>query len=98
MTGIHHITAIADDPQRTIDFYTKVMGLRLVKLTVNLDDPRTYHFYFGNETGTQDRFSRFFRGPARRTGAQAAGRWLPLRSPRQSARCGTGIGACGRAR
>ena len=44
MTGIHQITAIAMIPQRTIDFYTKVMGLRLVKLTVNFDDSRTYHF------------------------------------------------------
>src|SRR5690606_6486916 len=50
--GLHHITAIANDAQQNLDFYTKVLGLRLVKKTVNFDDPGTYHFYFGNETGT----------------------------------------------
>lgn len=53
--GIHHITGIAGDPQRNFDFYTKVLGLRFVKKTVNFDDPHTYHFYFGNyqaEPGT----------------------------------------------
>ena len=44
--GIHHITAIACDPQRTLDFYIGFLGLRLVKKTVNFDDPGTYHFYF----------------------------------------------------
>ena len=48
--GIHHITAIARNPQRNIDFYSGLMGLRLVKLTVNFDDPTTYHLYYG--TGT----------------------------------------------
>ncbi|MDQ3967486.1 MAG: VOC family protein, partial [Thermoproteota archaeon] len=46
--GIHHITAIARNPQRNIDFYSGLMGLRLVKLTVNFDDPTTYHLYYGN--------------------------------------------------
>jgi glyoxalase family protein len=46
--GIHHVTAIARDPQANLDFYTDFLGLRLVKLTVNFDDPGTYHFYFGN--------------------------------------------------
>jgi len=58
--GIHHITAIASDPQRNIDFYTDVLGLRLVKLTVNFDDPRTYHFYFGNGRGTPGSILTFF--------------------------------------
>ncbi|SFE58633.1 ring-cleaving dioxygenase [Alteribacillus iranensis] len=49
--GIHHITAIVGDPQENLDFYTEVLGLRLVKQTVNFDDPGTYHFYFGNEEG-----------------------------------------------
>jgi catechol-2,3-dioxygenase len=49
--GIHHVTAIASDPQKNIDFYTQVLGLRLVKLTINFDDPTTYHLYFGDETG-----------------------------------------------
>lgn len=44
--GLHHITAIAGDAQRNYDFYTKVHGLRLVKKTVNFDDPETYHYYF----------------------------------------------------
>ena len=42
--GLHHVTAIAIDPQANIDFYTQVVGLRLVKDTVNFDDPGTYHF------------------------------------------------------
>jgi glyoxalase family protein len=61
--GIHHITAIAGDPQRTLEFYTAVLGLRLVKLTVNFDDPGTYHFYFGNETGAPGSILTFFPWP-----------------------------------
>src|SRR5947199_4994659 len=58
--GIHHITAIAADPVRNLDFYTEVMGMRLVKKTVNFDDPGTYHFYFGNETGAPGTILTFF--------------------------------------
>ena len=58
--GLHHITAIANDAQQNLDFYTKVLGLRLVKKTVNFDDPGTYHFYFGNETGTPGTILTFF--------------------------------------
>jgi len=58
--GLHHITAIAGDARRNQDFYTKVLGLRLVKKTVNFDDPGTYHFYFGNETGTPGTILTFF--------------------------------------
>ncbi len=58
--GIHHITAIASDPQRTLDFYTQALGLRLVKLTVNFDDPGTYHFYFGDEAGRPGTILTFF--------------------------------------
>jgi glyoxalase family protein len=61
--GIHHITAIAGDPQPNLDFYTAVLGLRLVKLTVNFDDPGTYHFYFGNEKGTPGSILTFFPWP-----------------------------------
>ena len=64
--GIHHITAIAGDPQRNLDFYTSILGLRLVKLTVNFDDPGTYHFYFGNEVGSPGSILTFFRGRTRR--------------------------------
>lgn len=58
--GIHHITAIAGDAQRNYDFYTKVLGLRFVKKTVNFDDPGTYHFYFGNENGSPGTILTFF--------------------------------------
>jgi glyoxalase family protein len=50
--GIHHITAISSDAQKTYDFYSKVLGLRLVKKSVNQDDVETYHLFFGNKTGT----------------------------------------------
>ena len=49
ISGIHHVTAIAGEPQRYLCFYTGILGLKLVKLTVNYDDPTTYHFYFGQE-------------------------------------------------
>ncbi len=58
--GLHHITAIADSAKRNLDFYTQVLGVRLVKKTVNFDDPGTYHFYFGNETGTPGTILTFF--------------------------------------
>ena len=58
--GIHHITAIAGEAQRNFDFYTKVLGVRLVKKTVNFDDPHTYHFYYGNENGTPGTILTFF--------------------------------------
>jgi glyoxalase family protein len=59
-TGIHHITAIVGHPQENIDFYTGVLGLRLVKQTVNFDDPGTYHLYFGNEGGKPGTIVTFF--------------------------------------
>jgi glyoxalase family protein len=58
--GIHHITAIAGDPQRSLEFYAGVLGLRLVKKTVNYDDPETYHFYFGDTAGTPGSILTFF--------------------------------------
>ena len=51
MPGIHHVTAIAGDPVKNLRFYTRDLGLRFVKKTVNFDDPSTYHFYYGDETG-----------------------------------------------
>ena len=60
LKGIHHITAIAGNAQRNYDFYTKVLGLRLVKKTVNYDDPGTYHFYYGNEVGEPGTILTFF--------------------------------------
>src|SRR4030095_11380833 len=58
--GLHHITAIASDPQRNLDFYVGVLGLRMVKKTVNFDDPETYHFYYGDEYGTPGTILTFF--------------------------------------
>ena len=58
--GIHHITAIVGHPQENVDFYAGVLGLRLVKQTVNFDDPETYHLYFGNEGGKPGTIITFF--------------------------------------
>lgn len=72
--GIHHITAIAGDARRNFDFYTKVLGLRFIKRTVNFDDPHTYHFYFGDEQGTPGTILTFFPwGSAVRQGKRGAG-------------------------
>jgi glyoxalase family protein len=60
ITGIHHITAIAGNAKSNLDFYTRVLGLRMVKRTVNFDDPGTYHFYYGNEHGTPGTILTFF--------------------------------------
>jgi len=73
ISGIHHITAIAGDPQRNLDFYTGVLGLRLVKLTVNFDDPGTYHFYFGNEAGGPGSILTFFPWPTAPRGTVGTG-------------------------
>lgn len=60
ITGIHHITALAGDAQKNIDFYTGILGIRLVKKTVNFDAPEVYHFYYGDETGTPGSILTFF--------------------------------------
>ena len=70
---IHHVTAIAGDPQRNLDFYTGVLGLRLVKLTVNYDDPDTYHFYFGDELGRPGSILTFFPWSGGRAGRHGVG-------------------------
>lgn len=70
--GIHHVTAIAGDPRRNLAFYAGTLGLRLVKRTVNFDDPGTYHFYFGDRTGAPGSLLTFFPwadAPAGRPGA-----------------------------
>ena len=58
--GLHHVTAIAGAPQRNIDFYITGLGLRLVKKTVNFDDPGTYHLYYGDEAGRPGSLITFF--------------------------------------
>ena len=58
--GIHHVTAIAGPAPRNVGFYTRTLGLRMVKKTVNFDDPGTYHFYYGDETGQPGTILTFF--------------------------------------
>jgi glyoxalase family protein len=60
ISGIHHVTAIASDAQKNLDFYTGILGLRLVKKTVNFDGPDVYHFYYGDEVGTPGSILTFF--------------------------------------
>jgi glyoxalase family protein len=76
INGLHHITAISGAPQRNLDFYAKVLGLRFVKRTVNFDDPSVYHLYYGNETGAPGTAMTFFPwehlGPARRGTGEVA--------------------------
>ncbi|MFF5989890.1 ring-cleaving dioxygenase [Prauserella flavalba] len=59
-SGLHHVTAIGGDPQRNADFYLRTLGLRLVKTTVNFDDPGTYHLYYGDESGKPGTLLTFF--------------------------------------
>jgi glyoxalase family protein len=61
--GLHHVTAIAGEPQANVNFYTGVLGLRLVKLTVNFDDPTTYHLYYGDGQGHPGTILTFFPWP-----------------------------------
>ncbi len=71
--GLHHVTAIAGNALRNYDFYTRVLGLRLVKKTVNFDDPGTYHFYFGDETGSAGTILTFFPWEHITTGRRGTG-------------------------
>jgi glyoxalase family protein len=73
IAGLHHVTAIARDPQANVDFYTEVLGLRLVKKTVNFDDPGTYHLYYGDEVGRPGTLLTFFPWPLARLGRSGAG-------------------------
>ncbi len=71
--GIHHVTAIGGDPQRTVDFYAGVLGLRFVKRTVNFDAPDTYHLYFGDEAGRPGTILTFFSWPGGAPGRRGTG-------------------------
>ncbi|HET7264234.1 MAG TPA: ring-cleaving dioxygenase [bacterium] len=71
--GIHHVTAIAGDPQQNVDFYAGLLGLRLIKRTVNFDDPGTYHLYFGDEAGHPGTILTFFPWPGAPRGRHGAG-------------------------
>ncbi|MDO9379580.1 MAG: ring-cleaving dioxygenase [Nocardioidaceae bacterium] len=71
--GLHHVTAIASDPQANVDFYTRALGLRLIKQTVNFDAPDTYHLYYGDAKGSPSSILTFFPWPDVPKGRQGAG-------------------------
>src|SRR3954453_5555598 len=71
--GLHHVTAIATSPQRNVDFYTRTLGLRLVKQTVNFDAPDSYHLYYGDEQGSPSSLLTFFPWPGVPKGRHGAG-------------------------
>jgi len=71
--GLHHVTAIASDPQANVDLYMSLLGLRLVKRTVNFDDPTTYHLYYGDQVGTPGSILTFFPWPGAPRGTRGTG-------------------------
>lgn len=71
--GLHHITLVTANAQRTVDFYTRTLGLRLVKQTVNFDDPTSYHLYFGDQTGRPGTAITFFEWPGTPAGKPGIG-------------------------
>ena len=73
LSGFHHLTAIVGDPQENVDFYTRVLGQRLVKQTVNFDDPGTYHLYYGDEKGAPGTIMTFFPWPDAPQGRRGTG-------------------------
>ncbi len=73
IVGLHHVTAIASNPQRNLDFYTELLGLRFVKRTINFDDPGTYHFYFGDDIGSPGTILTFFPWPNAMPGSVGVG-------------------------
>lgn len=72
--GIHHVTAISGDPQVNVEFYLEFLGLRLVKRTINFDDPDSYHLYYGDERGSPGTLLTFFPWPDGPRGARGPGR------------------------
>src|SRR3954464_3480834 len=73
LEGIHHITAITGDAPRNVDFYARLLGLRLLKKSVNQDDPTVYHLFYGDEDGTPGNDITFFEYPGARPGQAGAG-------------------------
>jgi glyoxalase family protein len=73
LEGIHHVTCITADAPRNLDFYTRVLGLRLVKKTVNQDDPTVYHLFYADERGNAGADITFFEYPGARPGRAGAG-------------------------
>ncbi len=84
--GLHHVTAICGSAHRNLNFYTKVLGLRLVKKTVNFDDPGTYHLYYGDEVGQPGSVLTFFSWDGVAPGRVGVGETLrtSFRVPRSS--------------
>ena len=74
LEGIHHVTAITGDAPGNVDFYTRVLGLRLVKKSVNQDDPTVYHLFYADEAGSAGSDITFFEYPGARRG-RAGGGW-----------------------
>ncbi len=73
ITGLHHVTAIASDAQKNVDFYAGILGLRMVKKTVNFDAPDIYHLYYGNEDGSPGTIMTFFIYPDNFQGRKGKG-------------------------
>lgn len=71
--GLHHLTVMASDPQKNVDFFTQVLGQRMVKVTVNFDDPGTYHLYYGDETGAPGTIMTYFPWPGAVRGQRGNG-------------------------
>ncbi len=78
-TGLHHVTAFSGPALRNLDFHTRVLGLRLVKKTVNFDDPGTYHLYYGDAAGRPGSILTFF--PVERAAPAGSGSARPRRPP-----------------
>src|SRR6266487_6502199 len=73
LEGLHHVTAITAEAQQNADFYVETLGLRMVKKTVNYDQPDVYHLYYGDERGTPGSIITFFEFPGARRGRHGAG-------------------------
>src|SRR2546429_9782725 len=78
LEGIHHVTAITADAPGNVDFYARVLGLRLVKKSVNQDDPTVYHLFYGDERGDPGADITFFEYPGARRGTPGAGLGHPI--------------------
>src|ERR1700733_2289904 len=76
VTGLHHITALASDAQQCVNFYAGILGLRLVKKTINFDAPEVYHLYYGNEKGSPGTILTFFPYPSIPQGRKGKGQLL----------------------
>jgi len=73
LDGLHHVTCVCSDAQRTVDFYRGLLGFTLVKKTVNFDDPHSYHLYFGDDTGSPGTLMTFFEWPRAERGRLGRG-------------------------